>query len=449
MSSIEVEQKIEETLRRYEMLSGGFVVVGLSGGADSMTLAHFLHRRGVKLIAAHVNHGLRGAESQRDEEFVRRWCAKNEIPLKVLNADVRGEAERLGIGLEECGRRLRYSFFEALAGSDGRIATAHTLSDSTETVLLNLTRGTGTKGLCGIPPVRGNIIRPLLEITRQEVEQYCEYYQLEFIQDSSNFSRDYSRNRVRLDVIPVLKQLNPSFEAAVLRTTRQLEEEERYLSGLAEEALEKSESDGGYCLKSLKVLPNPVLTRAVATIAKRAGYGGLSANNILEGAELIRSGAGAVTTAGGLLLRVERGFLYALPLNWLKISVSTPLCLPKTLTGDGRTVIIDTVNREEYENRLKFHKLLFYNAVNYDTILGNTFLRTRREGDVFRPAGRGVTKTLKKLLNEKKIPVCKRESLLMLERDGTILWIEGIGPSEEARAAGSKIALLVIRECSK
>lgn len=137
----------------------GRVIVGLSGGADSMALTHFLvYHTNLQVLAAHVNHGLRGSAADQDEEVVRRWCEENGIPLRVLHADVKQQARERNLGLEECGREVRYAFFQELAdrGTD-RIATAHTLSDQVETVLLHLTRGAGLRGLCGIPPVRGRL----------------------------------------------------------------------------------------------------------------------------------------------------------------------------------------------------------------------------------------------------------------------------------------------------
>ncbi len=180
------------------------------------------------LIAAHVNHGLRGEEADRDERFVRDFCERNSIVLQVLHADVIATAREKSQGIEECGREVRYSFFRSLCGPDGRIATAHTLSDSAETVLMNLAKGAGTKGLCGIPPVRGNIVRPLIDITRAEVERYCSCFGLDFVTDSTNLTDGYGRNKLRHHVVPVLQEINPAFECAVERTTQILRCDEEY-----------------------------------------------------------------------------------------------------------------------------------------------------------------------------------------------------------------------------
>ena len=445
------QTKIRVALRRYDMLPrGGRVVAGVSGGADSMTLVHFLLHEGVPVLAAHVNHGLRGAESDADEVFVRTWCEQNGVPLRVLSADVKQRAAESGEGLEECGRRVRYDFFASLCAENDKIATAHTLSDSAETVLLNLARGTGTRGLCGIPAVRGRIIRPLIETTRDEVEAYCAFYGLPYRNDSTNADRRYARNRVRLDAVPALKKVNPSFEQAVLRMTGRLCADDAYLTVCAREKLRAAKCGDGYRVSELAALPEPLLTRAVLLALKEDGRAGLSAEHVLAAAGMIRGGRGAATAAGNVGLRVENGLFFLTENGREKKRWRVPLQMPKTLTEGGRAVIIRVVGRQEYENNLKFNNLLFNNALNYDTIMNNSFFRNRRDGDRFCPARRGVTKTLKKLFNEEKIPPSRRDDVLLLENGGEILWIEGIGPAQKSRVCGDteKIALLIIRSAA-
>ena len=426
-----IEQKLVSAVERHRMIpEGAYVVAGVSGGADSMALLHFLSRiEGIRLLAAHVNHGLRGAEADRDEGFVRDWCAAHGIALEILHADVARLAREQKQGIEECGRAVRYHFFEKLAGTDGRIATAHTLSDSVETVIYHLATGTAAAGLCGIPPVRGNIIRPLIGITRREVEEYCEYYSIPFQTDSTNFSREYARNRIRLDIVPVLRELNPAAEQAIGRMTEAVSQDNAYLDGLALESLEQASRWNGYAVDRLRELADPVLARAVREIIGRTGRVRLSAEQLLGAVRLVREGQGALSVAGGVNLRVENGYFFAVPSR--KNEWIFPFIPPQTLTGDGRTVIIRMLPRED---RGKIHNLLSQNVIDYAIISDTAVIRTRRPGDSFRPAGRGVTKSLKKLFNEMGIPPSARDSLVILEQEGEILWIEGIGPSERAAA---------------
>ena len=197
--------KVKETVSKYEMLQPGEkVLLGVSGGCDSSVLLHLMSflstQWGLTLEAAHVNHNLRGPESLRDERFVRSMCREYGIKLHVMNADVRAYAEEHRLCEEEAGRELRYQFFEHCAkrmGKGTKIATAHTLSDCAETFLFNMARGTGLSGLCGIPPVRGDIIRPLIETTRNQIEAFCAEQGIPYITDSSNLADNYARNRIR------------------------------------------------------------------------------------------------------------------------------------------------------------------------------------------------------------------------------------------------------------
>ena len=448
-----MNRKIVETMQQYNMLPYGCsVVVGVSGGADSMALLHFIStfakENNSSVIAAHVNHCLRDEESDRDEQFVRGYCGQNGITLQVLRVNVKEEAARMGKGLEECGRGVRYSFFEQLAQKhNAKIATAHTLSDSIETILLNFARGTGVHGLCGISPVRGSIIRPFITLTRAEVEQYCAENGLSYVTDSSNLRREYTRNKVRLDIVPVLKQINPSLEDAVLRMTMQLREEDDYLTGQARQILAKSEVPGGYLVKNLAQLPQPVLGRAIFLAVQSAGNVQLEAVHVQLIESMLRQGSGAVTLPGGRQVSILDGVLRV---NCKKSEThlwEIPFRASKILTDSYGKFIIEIVSIEEYNQRLKFNKLLFNNAVDYATISNSTIFRNRRPGDCFCRAGRGLTKSVKKLFNEAKLPQEERDCIAVLEDNGEILWIERFGVSQSAAVKDStKSVVLIVPE---
>lgn len=451
-----VENTIRGTIREWNMFPQGCsVIVGLSGGADSMALIRFLlgfaRERGIRLTAAHVNHGLRGAEADADERFVTGWCAENRVELKTLRADVRALAAENNEGLEACGRRVRYSFFNSLCGENTKIATAHTLSDSAETVLLNLARGAGARGLCGIPPVRGNVVRPLLGVTRAQVEEYCAFYGLSYVTDSTNRSDDYARNRVRHTVVPAMKRINPAFEASVSRMTVLLKRDDEYLTRLAEEKLEEAACGGGYSLGALQLEPWPVLSRMVEAAAEKAGGIRLQSIHVDAVVKIARAGRGSVTAAGGIQFTAQGNTLFVLragekgPAPW-----SVPFHLPETVLPDGRVLSVRRLSDSDFENREKCDKinnLFFHNLLDYDTILNISCARSRRAGDFFHPAGRGVTKTLKKLFNEAGIPPLRRNRVAILESEGRIVWIEGFGASREACAKGRTAAEITVKEC--
>ena len=192
--------KIRETIKKYNMIpDGATVVCAVSGGSDSMVLLNALNtlknEYNFRLIAAHVNHGLRGESADRDENFVNGKCSEMGIEIRILRADVASLAKDSGTGLEECGRKVRYDFFNSL-GENVIIATAHNLSDRVETFLFNFTRGSALRGLCSIPPVRDNIIRPLIDCSKEEILDFCQSYSIEYVTDETNSDVRYSRNRI-------------------------------------------------------------------------------------------------------------------------------------------------------------------------------------------------------------------------------------------------------------
>lgn len=451
----ELERKIETTIEEERMCPDGCrVVAALSGGADSMALVHFLtgyaDRHGIRLTAAHVNHGLRGEESDADEAFVASWCAGTHVDLRILHADVSALAKKNSQGLEECGRNVRYTFFRSLCGPDGRIATAHTLTDSAETVLMNLAKGAGPRGLSGIPPVRDEIVRPLIRVTREEVEAYCLFYGLPYVTDSSNLTDEYTRNRIRHRVAPVLRGINPGFEQAIFRTTHLLRQDEEYFQKIAGEELNKAaDAHGGYSLYSLDRQPDCVLSRMIVLAVRQETGARLNYGHIEAVLEMIRSGRGNITLPGGIQCCANGNTLFVHSENERAARWKIPLCIPETRLPDGRIFCIH-LESSKIKNNEKINNLLFNNRINYDTIINiNSFLRTRLPGDRFIPAGRGVTKTLKKLLNEQKIPPFRRDRLAVLECGGEILWIEGIGPSQKAAVADGtrRAAEIIIKEC--
>ncbi|MDE6539854.1 MAG: tRNA lysidine(34) synthetase TilS [Ruminococcus sp.] len=206
--------KIFSFIKKYNMINkGDTVICGLSGGADSVCLLVVLYRIsrkiGFSVKALHVNHCLRGDESNRDENFCRKLCRELNIPFKAVSCNVTAFAEENGLSIEESARKLRYEIFsENSVGA--KIATAHNANDNLETVIFNLVRGSALKGLSGIPPVRDNIIRPLLVVSRAEIEEYLRNIGQNYVTDSTNLSDDYTRNKIRHQVLPVLCGINPS-----------------------------------------------------------------------------------------------------------------------------------------------------------------------------------------------------------------------------------------------
>ncbi len=288
--------KIKETIARYNMLEkGDVVVVAVSGGADSIALLHALHSLrnefGITVLACHINHNLRGEESNRDEQFVRNFCSSRKIPNTFYSIEIKADKHE---SIEERARKMRYECFEKLCNElNAKLATAHTASDNAETVFLNILRGTGTKGLCGIPPVRGNIIRPFLRCTREEIENYCKENNLSFVTDSSNLSDDYTRNKLRHRLIPLLQEFNPSLFDGISRMTSAVYDDNALLEKISSEAKENARSDEGYSCEKLSELERPVLCRVISSVLSDNGIEP-SALRINECAEIICSKKGKI-----------------------------------------------------------------------------------------------------------------------------------------------------------
>ncbi|MEG2144737.1 MAG: tRNA lysidine(34) synthetase TilS, partial [Oscillospiraceae bacterium] len=210
-----MQNKVLEAIEKYKLINlGDSVTVALSGGADSVALLLVLlklqEKLGISIDACHVNHNLRGEEAKRDEAFCKELCEEKNVKLFIKSVDVLAYAKTNSVSTELAARELRYSALCQVA--NGKIATAHTLSDSVETALFNLARGTGLRGLMGINPCRDNIIRPLTLVGREEIEAFLASENQSFVNDSTNFKNDFARNKIRNKVIPVLKEINPSLE---------------------------------------------------------------------------------------------------------------------------------------------------------------------------------------------------------------------------------------------
>ena len=214
-----MKNKILTFINRENLLKRGRkVVVACSGGADSIFLLHILNKLGFDLVVAHCNFHLRGEESDRDEIFVREFCEKEGLHLLTQHFDTVGYANENKLSIEMAARELRYSWFEVLRLQfDAQsIAVAHHSDDSIETILLNLLRGTGLKGICGIRPKNGYIVRPLLCINRKEIEEYLKGEGIDFVTDSTNLENEYTRNKIRNIVMPILREINPQIDSVML-----------------------------------------------------------------------------------------------------------------------------------------------------------------------------------------------------------------------------------------
>ena len=433
--------KVKNTIRRYNLpLTGRTVAVGVSGGADSMALLHVLlelkDEYKLNVIACHVNHGIRGETADRDEMFVIKECEKLGVEVHVLSADVPGGAEREHLGVEEYGRRLRYEFFNSVA-DDVIIATAHTLSDRCETLIFNITRGTSVKGLCSIPAVRDNIVRPLIDCTRDEIEKYCADNSIEYITDETNFEDIYSRNRIRLNVIPELKKLNPSLEKSFFRLIGNAEEENDFISELSKQITDKAKKKDGYDAGLISCQHSAVAKRVIAEIITAETGLVPESIHILQVVDIL--GGGKTEIIGNTVVEVCNGVLRINPkadiisaweFDFTSFFAETP-------SGMVKAQIL-------HKNKLPLKQFVHNKVLDYDSICGGLIIRNRRPGDKIKLAGSSCTKTLKKLFSEKHLE--NRNNIPVLADELGVCWVQGLGCADRCKIKENTEKILFIGE---
>lgn len=405
--------KVLKWCRSQRLLApGDSVTVALSGGADSVALLHVLLHLPLSLqvSAVHFNHHLRGAESDRDEAFCRRLCDAWNVPLRCGGADVSALAQRWGTGVETAARKARYDFF----GSSETIATAHHGDDNLETLLLHLTRGSALRGLCGIPPRRDNIIRPLLCANRREILDYLTQHHLPHVEDSTNAAPICSRNRMRQDVIPALYRENPAAADAALSAAGLLREDEALLEDLAHRLLKTAEDFDGWQVLPLREAPRPLRLRALRQLLEDAGARELSLRHLEAAEKLLTAGPSASLDLPGVTLRRQYGLLCTVPTT--VISPLEPAFLPLggTLSlPHGWTLRCDGPHPHVPGQGL-------------DLVLdAPPLVRSRRTGDRLHLSG--GTKTVKALFIDRKIPAVRRDGIPVLELHGQIVAVLGVG----------------------
>ena len=436
------------TVRRYGMFQpGDTVAVGVSGGADSMCLLSLLHENaaalGVMLTAVHVNHGIRGTEADADERFVRDWCSANGIPFKAVSVDVPALAERSGESLELCARNARYDAFTSL-GTD-KIATAHTGSDSVETLLMNLSRGAGLRGLCGIPPVRDNIVRPLIDFTRAETEAYCRDRRIAFVTDSTNLCDDYTRNRFRHTVMADLTALNPVFEQNVLRCMELLRRDDEYLDEIAAERFHAIYDPASRSLPAAELaeegesVRNRVLMRFLETVSDSD----FEYRHVERLSREMRSRCSVTLPSGGSAVSDGERIVYREPPR--DVIAPAALTVPKDRkepVAFGRFQLVFRVTDIQYPNQ---DNLI---CVDYDKTDEALTVRTRLPGDRISLPRRGCAKTLKKYFNEIKLPEGQREEQPVICDSRGIVAVAGLTVDASRHPDDNTKKYLIIRtEC--
>ena len=440
-----------ETIAKFQMLSKeDSVLVGISGGADSVALLHFLRNfKELKLnvLACHINHNIRGEEAHRDEQFVRELCEQIGVSLFVRQANALEIAKKTGKSVEEAARNVRYKTFEELAITlNAKIATAHNLGDSIETVVLNMARGTGLKGLCGIAPTRDRIIRPFVFITRGRIKQYLSEHSLDFVNDSSNEDLGYFRNRVRREIVPQLFMLNSSFETVFERMCENLTEDESFLQSLADkEFFEIVKGENIFCAKSLREMQDSVMFRVLRRILSEAEVT-CDAKRIALIKQAVISGRGKVTLTKGKFCSVSSGLLR---IEEVRVSSSLakfeqPVKFPgKYYACEEQILWLEVLEYTEFEKKQARHDLM-RQVLDLDKISGMIKMRGRKPGDAIRLSHINCKKTVKKIFNENKVPSEQRARCIMLEDEEGLVWIDGFGADKRVAITNETKRVLLL-----
>lgn len=437
-------ESVKAAVKRYNMFSSEkSVTVALSGGADSVALLFALlelkDELCLTITAAHLNHCLRGKESDGDEQFVRNLCESLGVKLYCEWADVSSVAESNGESIELAARKVRYEFLERV--SDGLVATAHTADDNIETVLHNISRGTGISGVCGIPPVRGKIIRPLILVTRAEVEEYCAKNGLSFRTDSSNNSDDYTRNRIRHGAVPVLKSVNSSAVKNAALMSERMRIDADFLEAETKNAYDSCFKDGGLSVEKLLQLHPAILTRCIALLCKNTLGISLEHTHIELILKMLEEGKKRQSVLKACFAEIKNGVLRFLKPQYPAAPFSFSV---DSFPFSEKGLIVREETAENYKNLATVNNLLFKNSLDCDKICGKLIFRSRLPGDNIKLNGRGVTKTFKKLFNEHNISVDERDLFVVLSDDKGVVWLSGFGVDERVAVCDKTKNVLVI-----
>ncbi len=450
--------KIRKTIDSFGMIVPGDVVVaGVSGGSDSMALLFALgdlreFYPGMEVIVSHVNHGLRGAESDEDAEFVREAALRLGFPFECVRVDTEGFRKKRGLSLEDAARELRYGFFNDVLTkrSAQRIATAHTLNDQAETVIMRFVRGSGSQGLAGIRPSAGNIIRPLINVTKREAVEHLRSKGEPWREDSTNSSDEFLRNRVRNELIPLLESYNPAVEQVLSRAAAVCAAEADFISSEAGKRFGKIARvvEGGVLGDAEKLLREPPAVRfsvmRKSVLAVKGDLNSVSAKHLFSIDEVLRSGepSAEVNLPGGVVFHAGHGVFFftreekfrEFPPTEIRThgvhKVSPDLEVTVELTGDASLWGAADVGYFAPEK------------VGFPLTL-----RSFSEGDRFVPLGMKGAKKLKDFFIDEKIPRFLRKKVPVFETRDGIIWVGGLRMDNRFKADETRTPWLRISIC--
>ena len=438
-----IEQKVVKFIHEKNLISNkDKILVALSGGPDSVFLLFFLNkyrkRFDIELGAFHLNHNLRGNESDEDNKFCRELASKNRIPFFQTSKNIRLFAKKKGLSLEEAGREIRYRELKKIAKQNGftKIATGHNLDDNAETMLLNFIKGSGMNGLSGIVEKRDNIIRPILILTKNEIHDYLRKSKMNYRIDSSNLKDDYQRNYLRNQIIPMIrKQLNPRFDDAVFKTSEIMKNVNGFINDELDKNLEKCASFKNETLtincRKLKELNEHLIGSFFHLVIKKYFNVEPEQKNITDLQKLLDKQTGRkLNLVKELAAMKERNSIIIFNKK-LTDFVEKEI---KLKIGDKRKIGDNVISISEVNSSsINYSDFPGKEYVDAGKIKGSLILRKWKEGERFHPLGMKHSKKVSDFLNEQKIPSYNKKRQLVLTESGSIVWIVGIRIDERYR----------------
>lgn len=467
-----MKDKVFAYIRKNNLIKeGDNIVTGLSGGADSVSLFYILceYRRLVNfnMYAVHINHNIRGEEALRDERYVEKICKEEGVELSVFSCDVTGLAKKNRLSVEEQGRIIRYEKFNDVlrAHGGGKIAVAHHMNDQAETIMFNMIRGSGIRGIGGMNPVNGNIIRPLLCVKREEIEKYLSSIDKEYCTDSTNLHDDYMRNRLRLKLIPYIEEnINANFIENINEMAEILRETDDFMAEWTDKVygaalIEKKEREVVLNTEYLCDVHPAILKRVIRKSFEEAGMG-------------LKDVTKTHTEDVSSLVYKKTGKMVTLPLGYRAINEYGKLIISK-ISDDKKTekcviVPIDIISKrllldgeavvyrepytqtcikiwtEQWNNNQKISSNDYTKMFDYDRISGNLQIRARQSGDYLIIDKSGRKKTLKAYYIDEKIPRDKRDTTLVIAEENSVLWVLGHRISEKYKISADTKKVLCI-----
>ncbi len=434
-----------------EKISYG-VLVGFSGGADSLFLLLFLleykrrQRLDFKIRAVHINHSIRGNEAYRDAEFSRNTAEELGVEFSLVKLDIPSYAEKMSLGTEEAARKLRYETFNEIIKSDNfisYIAVAHNAGDNFETMLFNIARGTGLKGLCGIPPVRDNIVRPIITVSKDDILQLFSENNIEYVTDSTNLSIDYTRNYIRHEIVPKFERLSDSYEKASIRLASILRNNDDFIERCAVDYINNNLINNRFDVKSLSALHSALLSRVLSTYFKKNGITNIEYTHIKKITELLSAKENfKVSLPNDFAFVLERGKAYV-DVKHKQTSFFQKLELGFNKVNGFSDIIY--ISREKADKTsLNVYKIAIHAKLKFDIINDVLYVRSKNDGDAYKYGG--MTRKLKKLFNDREIPPSVRTTVPVFQDSEGIIWVPGYGVAK--RSADKEVYVYILENPS-